>query len=210
MEKSIESMWKEGFLNSDALIAPKVNDLYNKKSIHIIEKFERMFRNNIRGIVIGASILFIGSYFVGAFLAGSIVFLMFLYVAYTAYQELKSLERIDKGQSNYSFLKSLKEWIERSIERYGKMYRVVYPVFILAFYFGFWFSDSFKYVREEVAEHSDLFFGVHLYTTLVVVIAAITMGIFSKAIHRMDVQTLCGGILKKLDSALAEMEELKN
>jgi len=90
------------------------------------------------------------------------------------------------------------------------MYRVVYPVFILAFYFGFWFSDSFKDVREEVAEHSDLFFGVHLYTTLVVVIAAITMGIFSKAIHRMDVQTLYGGILKKLDSALAEMEELKN
>ena len=28
MEKSIESIWKEGFLKSDALVAPKLNDLY--------------------------------------------------------------------------------------------------------------------------------------------------------------------------------------
>lgn len=210
MEKSIESMWKEGFLNSNALIAPKVNDIYNKKSIHIIEKFERMFKNNIRGIVMGASILFVGSYFVGALLGGGIIIVLFLYVAYTAYKELKSLERIDKAQSSYAFLKSFKEWIEKSIERYGRMFRVVYPVFILTFYFGMWFSDSFDGMREKVAEHSDLFFGLHVYTTLVVIIAAITMSIFSKTIHRMDVKTLYGRILKKLDLTLAEMEELKD
>ena len=31
MEKSIESIWKQGFLNSDALVAPKLNNLYNQK-----------------------------------------------------------------------------------------------------------------------------------------------------------------------------------
>jgi len=210
MEKSIENMWKEGFLHSDALIAPKVNDLYNKKSMHIIEKFEKMFRINIWGIIIGASLIFIGAYFAGAFMAGSIVLIMMFYVAYTAYHEMKTLESIDKGQSSYTFLKSLKDWISRSIDRYGKMYRVVYPVLILTFYFGIWFSDVFASVREMVAQNSnDLIFGLHIYTTVVVIIAAVVMSVFSKVIHSEDVKTIYGGILKKLDQALSEMEELR-
>jgi len=211
MEKSIETKWKEGFLSSYALIAPKVNDIYHKKSIHIIEKFEKMFLINIWGIITGSSILLIGSYFVGALLAGSIVFIMMLYVAYTAYHELKALERIDKGQSSYTFLKSFKDWIYRSIERYGKMYKIVYPTLILTFYFGIWFSDMFATTREIVAENSnDLFFGLHTYTTIIIIIGAASMSIFSKAIHRKDVKTIYGGILNKLDLALAEMEELRD
>jgi hypothetical protein len=30
MEKSIETIWKEGFLKNDALIAPKINNLYTQ------------------------------------------------------------------------------------------------------------------------------------------------------------------------------------
>jgi hypothetical protein len=210
MEKSIETIWKEGFLNSEALIAPKVNNLYDKKSLHIITAFKKMFLKNIGGIVIGAFLLFMGAYFIGAILAGSIVLIMMLYVAYTAYNELKDLEKIDKGQSSYVFLKSFKGWIERSIERYGRMYRVVYPTLILTFYFGIWFSNRFAEVREKVAEHTDLLFGLHLGTTIFVMTVALLMSIFSKAIHRKDVKTIYGGIVNKLDSSLAEMEELSN
>lgn len=210
MEKSIENMWKEGFLNSDALIVPKVNNLYDNKSIHITSKFKKMFHRNIWGIIIGSVLLFMGAYLIGALIAGSIILIMMTYVAYTAYKELKTLEKIDKGQSSYSFLKSFKEWIEQSIERYGKMYRIVYPVLILTFYFGIWFSDSLIDVRLEVNDHSDLFFGLHLGTTIFVMIFALLMSIFSLTIHRKDVKTIYGGIMNKLDSSLAEMEELKN
>lgn len=211
MEKSIETMWKEGFLNSNALIAPKINDIYNQKSIHIIDKFQKMFLFNIWGIIIGSSLLFIASFFTGALLAGSIVLIMMFWVAYTAYQELKSLEKIDKGQSSYTFLKAFKDWISKSIDRYGKMYRAVYPVLILVFYFGIWFSDMFAHKREIVAGSSnDLVLGLHIPTTVIVIIMAVLMSIFSKAIHRKDVKTIYGGILKKLDSALAEMEELRD
>ena len=210
MEKSIETMWKEGFLNSNALIAPKVNDLYNKKSIHIIDKFQKMFLINIWGIIIGSTLLFIASYFVGALLAGGLVLVMMFWVAYTAYQELKALEKIDKGQSSYNFLKSFKDWLFKSIDRYGKMYSVVYPVLILVFYFGIWYSDMFAGMREKVAANTDdLVFGLHIHTTIVIIVAAVLMSIFSKAIHRKDVKTIYGGIIKKLDSALAEMEELR-
>lgn len=203
-------MWKEGFLKEDALVAPRVNDIYNKKSMHLIEKFERMFQINIWGIVIGASLLFIGAYFAGALLAGSIVLIMLWYVAYTAYQDLKVLEKIDKGQSSYVFLKSFRDWIARSVDRYGNMYRVVYPVLILAFYFGIWFSDVFASMRELVAESTnDLLFGMHTYTTIGMVVFAAVMGFFSKTIHRRDVEAIYGGIIKKLDLALAEMEALR-
>ena len=51
MEKSIETIWKEGFLKSDTLIAPKLNDLYNQKSKHVIDKFKRVFKINLIAIV---------------------------------------------------------------------------------------------------------------------------------------------------------------
>ena len=91
------------------------------------------------------------------------------------------------------------------------MYRVVYPVLILVFYFGIWFSDIFADKREMVAANSkDMVFGLHIYTTIIIIIAAVLMGIFSKAIHSKDVKTIYGGILRKLDLALAEMEELRD
>lgn len=210
MEKSIESIWKDGFINSKALVVPKVNDIYNKKSNHIIEKYEKMFQRNIWGIIIGASLLFIGSYFVGAMLAGGVILIMMLYVAFTAYVELQALKQIDKGQDSYTYLKSFKNWINRSIERYGKMYRVIYPVLLLTFYSGFWFSDLLDGKRQEVAQNtSDMIFGLHIYSTVIVLFAAILMSVFSQAIHRRDVKAIYGTVMKKLDVALAEMEELR-
>ena len=51
MEKSIESIWKQGFLDNNAMVAPKLNNLYNQKSIHIIDKFKRMFKINLNALV---------------------------------------------------------------------------------------------------------------------------------------------------------------
>lgn len=209
MEKSIENIWKEGFLNNEALVAPQLNNLYTKKSQHLIDRFKRAFDLNIRWIMGLSFALLVASYFAGALLAGLILFLMMSYVAYTAYSELKALDKIDKGENSLSYLQSFKNWIENSIERYGRMYRVVYPALILIFYFGLWFSDILNSMRLEVAESSDaLIFGMHLYTTLFVLAFAFIMSIFSKAIHRKDVQLIYGGIIRKLNDALADMKDL--
>jgi hypothetical protein len=76
MEKSIEDIWKEGFLKSDALVAPKINDLYNQKSIHIIDKFKRMFRINLIAIVAFSFIFLIITYFNGMLITGIIFFVV--------------------------------------------------------------------------------------------------------------------------------------
>ena len=46
MENSIKSIWQEGFLKNNDLIAPKVVNLYDRKSEHIIDKYKRMFKKN--------------------------------------------------------------------------------------------------------------------------------------------------------------------
>tara|TARA_R110001592_G_C13191679_1_gene752846 strand:+ start:11709 stop:11987 length:279 start_codon:yes stop_codon:yes gene_type:complete len=89
------------------------------------------------------------------------------------------------------------------------MYRLVYPGLILIFYFGLWFSDLLASLRLKVAESTDdLIFGMHLYTTLFILAFALIMSIFSKAIHRKDVQLIYGGIISKLNDALADMKDL--
>jgi hypothetical protein len=61
MEKSIENIWKEGFLKSDALVAPKINNLYNQKSKHLTAKFERMFKINLIAIVVFSAVFIIAT-----------------------------------------------------------------------------------------------------------------------------------------------------
>ena len=75
MERSIENIWKEGFLKSDALVAPTINNLYTKKSIHIIDKFKRMFKINLIAIVAFSFIFLIASFFVGIPITGILFFM---------------------------------------------------------------------------------------------------------------------------------------
>ena len=57
MRKTIEATWRDGFLNPAALVAPKVNNLYTRKSSHIVDRIQRMLRINRIAIVIGSPIV---------------------------------------------------------------------------------------------------------------------------------------------------------
>lgn len=63
MEKSIETIWKEGFMKNEALVGPKVTNLYNQKSIHFIDKYKRMFKTNLNAIAIGSVVVLVASFF---------------------------------------------------------------------------------------------------------------------------------------------------
>lgn len=209
MEKSIESIWKEGFLKQDVLIAPEINKLYNRQSIHLIEKFEKAFQINIRAIIVAAIVIFIASFLIGATWAGLVILCMLAYVAYTAKQELEALHKVRKVDNSYTFLYNFKTWINHSTERYGKMYRWLYPMLLLSFYFGAWYSDLLEDLRNRIIESGEpLLWGTHQTTTIIILAFALLMTLFSKAIHRLDVKLIYGRIIKKLDTALRDMEEL--
>jgi hypothetical protein len=73
MRKTIEAAWREGFLNPDALVAPKVNNLYTRKSSHIVDRIQRMQRINETAIVIGAPIMWVLLSAVGIPYTGAII-----------------------------------------------------------------------------------------------------------------------------------------
>jgi len=65
MEKTIEAIWQEGFLDDKALLAPKLNDLYNQKSSNLVDKRTRMFKINLRVLAAFAIVALIACVAVG-------------------------------------------------------------------------------------------------------------------------------------------------
>ena len=104
MEKSIESIWKKGFDDKDALHAPRINDLYNRKSIHLIDRFKRMFKINFIAVAVGAILLLIVSYLVGILYMGIGFMLIALSILFINYKQSKYLEKIDNSLDSYRYL----------------------------------------------------------------------------------------------------------
>ena len=97
MEKSIEAIWKEGFLSETSLVAPKINDLYNQKSKHLVDKMKRMFRVNLIAIVIISIVIPIVYYFVDAIWQGAAASILLLLTAWYYKRQMRNLKTLDQG-----------------------------------------------------------------------------------------------------------------
>ena len=115
MEKSIESIWKEGFLKSDVLVAPKLNDLYNKKSQHIVDKFTRMFKINLIAIIAGSFFVVGMSYLVQIPYMGIAVFVILNVLVVINKKLMKGLSEIDKNVNSFQYLKTFDSWMKEQI-----------------------------------------------------------------------------------------------
>lgn len=213
MEKSIETIWKEGFLKTNALVAPQLNDLYNQKSGHLVDKMMRMFRlNGIYVIGLSAFLLFI-SILSGVPVAGIVMVLLFLPLIIYGQQQLKVVKSIDKGASSYQYLKSFDEWLKSAIAGYTRIYRFFYPLFILTLFFGYWFASPTQPITRKLIEKFPnafyLVHGVPVYWLAGAIVLAILSMVFAGRIYRWDMNTIYGRVFKKLDEILADMEELR-
>ena len=131
MTKSIETMRKEGFMNETHMLAPKINDLYNRKSQNIVDKLQNMFAINIKAIIIGALIMLITMSLVGATFLGLYICCLLVPLVIIAKKELKKPVNLSKGQSSYDYLMSFNNWLESSIAAYSGYYKIFYPMFFL-------------------------------------------------------------------------------
>ena len=218
MEKSIESIWKEGFLKKDALVAPKIMDLYNRKSIHIIDKFKRMFKINLIAIVVFSSVFLIVSFFIGIPLMGIIFFVTLSILVVVNKRLLNELEKIDKGASSYQYLKAFNEWIKDQININERGSRFLYPIIFMSFIIGFWFKDvrgellGERLVDKLLNSYPEMYLvqGVPLIGIIAVLVIVIILTLLGGIIYRWDLNIVYGRVFKKLDELMADMEELKN
>ena len=218
MEKSIEDIWKEGFLKSDALVAPKINDLYNQKSIHIIDKFKRMFRINLIAIVAFSFIFLIISFLVGIPLMGAIFFVTLTVLVIINKRLLNGLEKIDKGVSSYQYLKAFNEWIQKQVTINKRMSRFLYPIFFMSIVIGFWFNDAEgmplgeRLVGEVLYGFPDIYMiqGIPLIAIIVILLIIGLLAFFGGRIYLWDLNLIYGRVFKKLEELMADIESLRS
>jgi hypothetical protein len=218
MEKSIENIWKEGFLKSDALIAPKINNLYNQKSIHIIDKFKRMFKINLIAIVAFSFIFLIVSYFVGIPITGIIYFVTLTVLVIINKRLLNGLESINKGVSSYEYLKEFNQWINKQVAVNRKMSTFLYPIIFISMIVGFWFKDAEGMLLGErlVVEIVHGFPNIYLVygVPLIGIVAALAiiglLAYFGGRIYQWDLNLVYGRVFKKLEELMADIESLRS
>ncbi|NIJ46609.1 hypothetical protein FHR24_003099 [Wenyingzhuangia heitensis] len=211
MEKSIESIWKQGILNKNIMVAPKPNNFYNQKSIHIIDKFKRMFKININIIIICALVLLPLSFLAEIPITGILIFLLLAVIVIVNIKLFKSLNKIDKNISSYQYLKSFDKWMQVQILINMKMSRFIYPYIFIVIVTSFWFSNSFQDTFNKLLDSHQFYLikGVPVFWIISILIIAILLGIFGGRIYKWDLNLVYGGILKKLDKLIKDMEDLR-
>jgi hypothetical protein len=217
MEKSIETIWKEGFLKDDALLAPKLNNLYSQKSIDIVDKFKRMYKINRIGIVAFAFIILPISFITKIPYMGIGMFILFMTISGIAYQLSQKIEKIEKTVSSYQYLISFDNWVKEMVSVNTKLSRFLYPYVFIIMVSGFWFGSiggdipGDKLVNFILLKfpNSFLIFGLPLILILIVLIVIGLLAYFGEKIGNFDLNLGYGRIIKKLKVLIADMDELK-
>jgi hypothetical protein len=218
MEKSIENIWKEGFLKSDALVVPKINNLYNQKSIHIIDKFKRMFKINLIAIVAFSFAFLVVSFIIGIPITGIIFFVTLSVLVFINKRLLNDLEKIDIGISSYQYLKAFNQWINKQVSINKRFSRFLYPIIFMSLVLGFWFKDAEgmplgeRLVDEILVGFPDtyLVFGIPLIGIVIVLLIIVLLFLVGGRIYKWDLNIVYGRIFKKLDELMTDIESLRS
>jgi len=217
MEKSIETIWKEGFIKNDALVAPKLNDLYNRKSTDIVEKFKRMYKINRIALVVFAFVLTPVSFLTKMPSMGIMISILFITVLIIAQKFSKQLDNINKNASSYEYLSSFDKWVKDMISVNSRLSTFMYPYIFIAVASGFWFLDVNDYtlgdkITSFLTNEFPNTYLVNGFPTLLLAPLSIAIGLlafFGGKIGTWDINLVYGGILSRLDELLSDMEGLR-
>jgi len=212
MEKSIENIWKEGFLKSDVLIAPKINKLYKQKSIHIIDKLKRMMKVNIYVILVFAFLQLAVYAALGTPIAGGFIFFLLIVVCWISIKRVRTMKNIDSNLSSYDYIKAFNSWLKIAISNHIKLMRFFYPLIFLAALMPIVHALKATEVTNEAILNSGfhLIYGIPTFMWIIALVIAVLIYVFGGRIYQWDVNLVYGRIFKKLEELIADIEELKN
>jgi hypothetical protein len=213
MEKSIEAIWKEGFLNEKSLVAPKINDLYNQKSMHVVDKVKRMFRINIIVVLITAIVIPIVYYFLDVIWQGAASSVLILLTAWYGKWQMNSLKALDQGATSLDYLKSFDRWLKDVFSRSERIARFYYTLcFLIAIstVWSGWSKQEELILKMHQKYPGSIFIGnIPLLALIIAGVATVLMFYFSDKIYKWDVRLMYGRVFDKLEETIAEMEKLK-
>ncbi|THU40356.1 hypothetical protein FAM09_10845 [Niastella caeni] len=212
MKKSIEEIWKEGFLNEKSLVAPKINALYNQKSKGLVDKVKRMYRINLIAIVSMSIVFPIMYYFLDVIWQGVAVSILLLLTAWYSERQKRSIKTLDHGTTSLDYLKSLDRWLKDNISKNAKILGISYPLYFLIVISAMWSAWNKGPITSKMYQkYPDVIFigSVPLFVWIITGVATLLILYFSGRIYRWEVRLMYGRVLDKLEETIAEMEKLK-
>ena len=213
MKKTIEATWRDGFLNPDALVAPKVNELYERKSTHIVDRIRRMQRINEIAIVIGAPIAWALYAALGMPYGGAIMCTAWLGLI-AVRRQFPHISKFDAPVSvdSYQYLKAFHRWLKDRLAWGRRVQRHIYAVTFLAIAIGIGESAGGQVLIRTIVESFPgvrLVGGIPLFLILLVAAMTVVVDLLGGVGFDFDVSTGYRRVFEKLDQMLAEMEELR-
>jgi hypothetical protein len=212
MRKTIEATWREGFLNPDALVAPKVNDLYTRKSGHIVDRIQRMLRINQIAIVIGALIAWALFSAVGMPYGGAIMCTAWVGLVVVRWLYIAKFDAPDNSLDSYHYLKAFHGRLKDRMARSKRLQRHIYAMTFIALAIGIGESEAGRQLIRLIVESNP---GIRLVNgvPLILIVGALAIAIVAELlggiIFDFDVNTVYRNVFRKLDEMVAEMEELR-
>lgn len=212
MKNSIEEIWKEGFLGEKSLVAPKVNDLYNQKSMHLVDKMKRMFKINLQAINVAAIIIPIMYYFIDALLQGIIISVMLFVISWYQKKIFNSLKPFDQGLNSLEYLKMVDKWVKDALSKSYKVARFIYPTMFLivsSALLSAWNKNE-ELILKFKQKFPDLIYigNTPLIGLIFVLLITLLMFYYSERIYKFDVRIIYGRVFDKLENTITEMEKL--
>lgn len=126
------------------------------------------------------------------------------------------MNKIDFGTSSYQYLKAFDRWLKISIAEYVKIYRYFYPLLFLFFIVIGMFSSLVETESGDTPIHNImndpdtyLLYGAPVFWILPLLLILGLISYFSEALFKLDLNSIYGGVFKKLKELLVDMEELR-
>lgn len=201
MEKSIESIWNKGFLNSEELTAPKINDLYNKKSELVIEKIKKTYTMDMKlGVLFIGIIVLILCFFTLYYTALYTAFTFTLLFLYNK-NLIKSLENIDITTNSYDYLVTYRTKFKQLSKKNAIIMGTIFPLVILLGYY-------ITYTELGIYDKVMLIFG-SLNRISIFIISYVVTSLCILFVYYLSIKIMYGASLKKIDTIITDIKELR-
>jgi len=206
MEKSIEKIWKNGFLNED-LLTPKIKSLYNQKSISLVESIINKFKKNVLLLIPLGILVFIFNIALdndNAIFWGIISAIPCFGWFLLGKKQLKAIKEIDYKSNSYDYLVSIQEKINHIRSFNKRLIITCVPLGFLPMIIYTYFNNQGKTIGE--------IFGIDglNYPTLAIFLLIPILTIIAVLIADFLFKNSLKSKTLDIDSLIKEMEELSS
>lgn len=204
MEKSIEKIWNESFINEQSLIAPKINDLYNRKSKSIINRIKRTYEIDNKGLIPMGIVVLVGMAIFSEFIIGLYGAFLIFSLYFFNRNLLSRFKSIDIKSDNLTYLKNYRSIISSIMISTRKLFMFGLPIAVMSIFALAYTIKEKSFLARFIPDDASF-----LQVLGVGVIMAIVISIICTVVYIISTKILYGTLISKLDDIIAEMDALK-